>query len=175
MNPRRRILLSLVLGAAAFGACSLLPNSPQWHADVFDNATFDDVFDVTASQIDKDYDIATADRSGGRIESGWDYSSTAPVTRLLQRERVIAELEAVDAGIQVMLRVQTQVKERTGLLAPDDESDEGWDDSRDDVDRAAVIFQRIESVLVKMRPSEDFEKRFEKTRVQSNPPLGGDR
>ncbi len=168
-------LLAILGAALALASCSLFPGAPQWHADVFDNATFDDVFDVTAAQIDKDYDIATADRSTGRIESGWDYASTAPVTRLLQRERVVAELTAVDEGIQVMLRVQTQVKERTGLLAPDDQTDEDWEDSRDDVDRAAVIFQRIESVLVKLRPSEDFERRFEKTRVEPNTPLGADK
>ena len=174
MSPRRHAPVAIV-AVLALASCSLLPNSPQWHADVFDNATFDDVFDVAAAQIDKDYDIAEADRQGGHIESAWDYNSTSPVERLLQRERVIAELDAVDDGIEVKLRVETQVKERTGLLAPDDQSDEDWDGSRDDVDRAAVIFQRIESVLVKLRPSEDFERRFDKTRVDTKPPLGGDK
>lgn len=159
--PPWSFVLPLPLLLALCG-CSLVPGLPghaEWHAEVFPNVAFDDVFDVAYLQIDRDYDVQRTDRPTGSIESAWDFDSVSPVTRHLQRERVLAEVEAVEDGIELRLRVQTQVKERTGLLAPDDISDEGWTDARDDVQRAAVLFQRIHSTLVRGRPSPDFHDR----------------
>lgn len=149
----------LILLAAVAPGCNLLPGGAEWQAEIYPAATFDDVFDVAAAQIDKEYEIALADRDKGRIETSWDYDSVSPITRYLQRERVVAEVAAVDEGVELKLRVQTQVRENSGILAPDALPEDEWGEGRDDRERAEVIFSRIHTVFFKGRPSEQFYRR----------------
>ncbi len=152
----RTIVLLLPLLACA--ACVPLLGQ-RGYGDVYQNVVFSDVFDITVTQIDRDYEIWKADAEEGVIESAWDFDSVSPGSRLLRREKVIARVAPVEDGIELVVRVRTQVRERTGLLAPDDQSDVGWSDAEDDDERAAVVFQRIRSALVRGRPSEEFEER----------------
>ncbi len=159
-----RLVGALVVGLVGglVGGCALFPGTgghAQWHATVFPSVSYDDVFDISVLQLDRDYAIRSANRGDGSIETSWDYDSVSEFSRMLQREQVVCEVDSVDDGVLLKLRVRTQVKERTGLLAPDDVSDEGWEEARDNVDRATVLFQRIHSSLVKGRPSDDFYER----------------
>jgi hypothetical protein len=171
LKPRARatplplVLVLLLAAAAPLGGCFLLlgPNlentSAAWHEDTFTGVTFDDVFVITQAQLDRDYQIATSDRNTGMIETDWDYGSLSPLNRYLQRERVMVEMEALDEGIELRLRVKRQVKERQGLLHEEETDEEGWTDGRDDVERAAVLFERIRSSFAPLRPSEDFYRK----------------
>jgi len=137
----------------------LLPGSADWEMATFEDVSFDDVFAITVVQLDRDYAIRLADRSERRVETDWDYDSVSPGTRYLQRERVLAEIDPLEEGVGLRLRVETEVKERSGLLGLDDRTAEGWSAGRDDAERAAYLMQRIRSVLVPGRPSEEFYER----------------
>jgi len=153
-----RIAATLLFVTTLTG-CGLLPGSASWQEDNYEHVSVDDVFAITVVQLDRDYAIYSADLSGRRVETDWNYDSISPGTRYLQRERVVAEFEAVERGVDLRLRVETEVKERTGLLGADDRNPEGWTPGRDDSERAAIIAQRIRSVLVKGRPSDEFYER----------------
>lgn len=158
-HPPLAALFALILALAGPTGCGLLPGSEVWDEQSFEHVSLDDVFAVSVVQLDRDYAIKSASRSERRIETDWDYDSISPGTRYLQRERVIAEIDPSDDGIALRLRVHTQVKERTGLLGEDDRNSDGWTDGRDDVERSAVLLQRIRSILVPGRPSDDFYER----------------
>ncbi len=149
----------LLLVTISGGACGLLPGTGGGEETTFENVSVDDVFAITVVQLDREYAIKSADRATGRVETDWDYDSVSPGTRYLQRERVVAEIEPRDEGIGFRLRVETQVKERTGLLGLDDRTEEGWAEGREDDARAAYLTQRIRSILVPGRPSEEFYER----------------
>ena len=153
-----RLTVAAVLLLAATG-CSLMPGSAAWHADTYEHVSVDDVFAITVVQLDRDYAIESASLAEKTVRTDWNYDSISPGTRYLQRERVVAEFEPVEAGVDLRLRVETQVKERTGLLGEDDRNPDGWTPGRDDSERAAILAQRIRSVLVKGRPSDEFYER----------------
>jgi hypothetical protein len=146
----------------------------QWIANKYENASYDDVFEIAYRQIDRDYQIAsTSNHAEGRIETEWDTNSMSDVTRLLQRERVVAMVEPEDDGIVLKIRVQRQVREHTGLLTPVDEGDDDWSYVHDDFERAQVMFGRIQALLSKSGPSEEFYQRkpftFEEPRPGDTP------
>jgi hypothetical protein len=155
----------LILSLLSLGGCFMLlgPNledtSAAWQEGTFEEVTFDDVFVITEAQLDRDYEIASSDRNEGTIETGWDYGSLSPLNRYLQRERVIVEMEALEEGIELRLRVKRQVKERQGLLHEEETEEEGWTDGRDDIERAAVLFERIRSSFAPLRPSDAFYRK----------------
>lgn len=157
-------LLLISLAATTSSCCALGSFSDwgcaQWIGNQYTNASFDDVYQIAFHQVDRDYDIAkTSDPNKGLIETEWDHGSIAEASRLMQRERVIVQVEAEADAITLKLRVQRQVRERTGLLAPDDKSDEDWSYSTDDFDRARVVFGRIQALLDRGGPSEDFHRK----------------
>lgn len=145
------LLLAVALFAPTPGC-----NSAEWHAEVYDHLTYQDVFQLAYYQIGSDYPIALADPEEGLIESHWTYDTFAPVTRLPARERVVAEVRPVDDGVELKVRVNRQARdERVGYSAYDEEADD-WEDIDDDVERAAVVFQKIRTSLVRGRPSDEF-------------------
>lgn len=153
------------LGLISLSGCCALGEFTDWGcadwiANTYTNASYDDVYQIAFHQVDRDYDISpNSDPSKGLIETEWDANSVSEVTRLMQRERVIVEIDAAEEGITLKLRVQRQSRERTGLLAPDDESNEDWSYMLDDFDRARVIFGRIQALLDQGGPSEEFYQR----------------
>lgn len=154
----------LALVTVAPGCCLLGEISDwgcaSWMANVYPNASYDDVFMIAFNQIDRDYDMSAASNpSMGIIETEWDSGSLSDSTRLMQRERVLVEIDAAEDGITLKLRVQRQVRERTGLLAADDESDDDWSYTTDDFDRARVLFGRIQALLDRGGPSPEFYDR----------------
>lgn len=150
---RARLLLLLF---AVLPAC----NSPQWHAEVYANATFQDVYDIAYYTIRDTFEVERADPEVGLIESRWNYDAFAPSTRMPARERVIAEVESVDDGVQLKVRVQRQQRDpRIGYLGYDDENPDDWSEAADDVERAAVVFQKIRSTLRAAGPSSAFLSR----------------
>ncbi len=156
-----RSLVLLILAGISFPGCimlaaSALTDKAEWNAEVYTNIRFDDVFDTTLSQFRKEFEEATGDRTTGKIESAWDFDSVSPLTRYLRRERALAEVTALEEGIELKVRIQTEVRERSGLLAPDDRSNVGWAEDRDDFDRSQILFQRIRSILNPGGPSEGF-------------------
>lgn len=147
-----RMILSACLLTVATTSC----HGPEWHAEIYDHLTYEDVYEITFLRIGTDYTIATHDHSAGLIESHWSYDTFAPVTRLPARERVVAEVTAVDEGVELRVRVHRQARdERVGYQMYDEDADD-WEDIADDVERAAVIFQKIRTSLVKGRPSDEF-------------------
>ncbi len=161
---RRFVLAALALSSLSLAGCTMfalmgMAGAPIWQADVYPDLTFDDVFVVAEAQIDRDYEIVRSDRQNGVIETAWDHGSISPQTRLLQREQVVVNLSATEDGVELRLRVRRQVKERLGLLAGEQENQEGWEEGRDDVERAEVLFGKIQAVLKVGRPSDDFYNR----------------
>lgn len=165
MIPRPlRSLLTLALLALALPSCFLfaldaLTNRTVWQAAIYPDVTYADAFDTALIQIEGELPIRTADRGTGEIESEWDFDSVSPLTRYMRRERVVAQVTALEEGIEVRLRVEAEVRERTGLLGPDDRTDVGWSEDMDDVERSERVFQRIHAILQPGRPSEDFYSR----------------
>ena len=149
-------LLLVALGGCTLIAARLLADPAEWQAEIYDNIRFEDVFDTAVSQIQKEFDEVDADRGTGEIASAWDFDSVSPVTRYLRRERALAEVTALEEGIELRLRIQTEVRERTGMLAADDRSNVGWAEDRDNVPRSEILFQRIRSILNPGGPSEEF-------------------
>lgn len=163
MKPRLASALVAFLLAAP-GCCMLGEindwGCASWMANVYPNASYDDVYQIAFNQVDRDYVIAaTSNRNQGLIETEWDSGSLSDSTRLMQRERVIVQIDAADEGITLKLRVQCQVRERTGLLAADDEGEEDWSYTLDDFDRARVLFGRIQALLDRGGPSPEFHER----------------
>lgn len=159
---RAAALISLValLPAALSACCTFGIGCTQWVQNNYSNASFDDVYTIAYNQIDRLYEMASgSDPSQGHIESAWDYDSLSMHSYLVQRERIVADVIPSDEGILFRLRVQCQTKERTGLLAPDSDTDEDWSDTLDDLDRARVVFQHIDGLLVKQGPSPGFYER----------------
>lgn len=158
---RRFVLLALLFSTLSTAGCTMfalmgMAGAPIWQADIYPDLTFDDVFVVAEAQVDRDYEIVRSDRQNGVIETAWDHGSISPQTRLLQREQVVVNVSATEEGVELRLRVRRQVKERLGLLAGEQENQEGWEEGRDDVERAEVLFGKIQAVLKTGRPSEDF-------------------
>ncbi|MFH0947118.1 MAG: hypothetical protein V2A76_18175 [Planctomycetota bacterium] len=157
-----RSLVLLILAGLSFSGCTLiaarlLADPAEWQAEIYTDIRFDDVFDTALAQIRKEFKEAKGDRGTGEIESAWDFDSVSPVTRYLRRERALAEVTALEEGVELKVRVQTEVRERTGLLAADDHSSNvGWAEDRDDFERSQVLFQRIRSILNPGGPSEEF-------------------
>jgi hypothetical protein len=184
LKPRSSLSFAFLVALAATPGCCLLGEitdwgCASWMANTYTNASYDDVYQIAFYQIDRDYDIALASNpSKGLIETEWDTNTMHEATRTMQRERVIVEVEATDEGITLKLRVQRQIRERTGLLAPDDSSDDGWSYTLDDFERARVLFGRIQALLQRGDPSPEFYDRpaFElDRRLPPQPPNPGDR
>lgn len=151
MSKLRTLLSACVLLAVSSGC-----HGPEWHAEIYDHLTYGDVYEITFLRIGSDYTIASADYDEGVIESHWSYDTFAPVTRLPARERVVAEVTAVEEGVELKVRVHRQARdERVGYQMYDEDA-EDWEDIDDDVERAAVIFQKIRASLVRGRPSDEF-------------------
>lgn len=154
-----------LLGALSLPGCCTLGDVTDWGcadwiANTYTNASYDDVYQIAFHQIDRDYDISlNSDPAKGLIETEWDANSVNEVTRLMQRERVLAEIDATPDGITLRLRVQRQTRERTGLLAADDSGDDDWSYILDDFDRARVLFGRIQALLDRGGPSDEFYQR----------------
>jgi len=150
------LLLLLSLGGCTLIAARLLADPAEWQAEIYDSVRFEDVFDTAAYQIQKEFHEVVANRDTGAIESAWDFDSVSPVTRYLRRERAVAEVTALEEGVELKLRIQTEVRERNGLLAPDDRSNVGWAEDRDNVSRSQILFQRIRISLNPGGPSNEF-------------------
>lgn len=159
------LLTVLALAAAPQAGCALfaldaLTDRTHWQAAIYTDYRFEDVFMIARAKIEEDdFRIANSDIKTGDIESDWDFDSVSPLTRYSRRERVVAKVTALEEGVELKLRVETQVRERSGLLGPDDRSNVGWAQAQDDVQRSELVFQKIHSALSPGRPSSEFYER----------------
>ena len=152
-SPRR-----IAVAVAAIALLSSLGcHRAMWHSEVYSHATFSDVFDIAYFTIDEDFEVERSDPDLGLIEGAWAYDAFVPQTRMPARERVVAEVVAVDEGVQLKVRMQRQTRDnRVGYNAYDDDDMEDWADTSDNFERAAIVFQKIRSSLVESGPSASF-------------------
>ena len=150
---RRLALLALLLASVG---C----HSAKWHSEIYDHAAYADVFSITYLTIDEDFEVERSDSDLGVIEGAWSYDAFVPQTRMPARERVLAEVLAVDEGVQLKVRMQRQTRDqRRGYNAYDDGNSDDWTDAEDNFDGAAIVFQKIRLSLVEVGPSEELRTR----------------